>query len=78
MDDFTEGLMDFNDLGVWLKGLLAAVIGGAANSVAVMIADPQSFNFNDGAARLGIVAAVSAVFSAAFYLKQSPLPGVKL
>lgn len=59
---------------VWLKGLLAAAIGGAATSVGVMVADPLSFNFQDGAGRLATVAGVSALVAVASYLKQSPLP----
>lgn len=59
---------------VWFKGLVSAVIGGVANSVTVMIVDPQAFNLQDGIGKLGTVAAVSAILSAAFYLKDSPLP----
>jgi hypothetical protein len=58
----------------WLYGLLSVVIGGAANSVTVMIIDPVQFNFNEGLSKLGAVAGVSALVSACLYLKQSPLP----
>jgi len=58
----------------WLKGLISAVIGGAANSITVMIVDPIAFNLNEGASKLGVVALVSAILAAAMYLKQSPLP----
>lgn len=58
----------------WIKGLVSAVIGGAANSVTVMIVDPIAFNMQDGAGKLGMVALVSAIVAAAMYLKQSPLP----
>jgi len=61
----------------WLKGLISAVIGGAANSITVMIVDPLVFNLQDGASKLYTVALVSAIVSAAMYLKQSPLPGRK-
>lgn len=57
----------------WFKGLLSAAIGGAANTVSVMIADPATFNFTNLRA-LGAVALTSAIVSAAMYLKQSPLP----
>ena len=60
---------------VWFKGLISAIIGGAANSVTVMIIDPQQFNLGDGGDKLGVVALVSAIVSAAMYLKSSPLPG---
>ena len=58
----------------WLKGLISAVIGGAANSITVMIVDPIAFNLNEGSGKLGVVALVSALLAAAMYLKQSPLP----
>lgn len=63
------------DWQLWLKGLIAAVIGGAANAVTVMIVDPAAFNFSDGGHKLLTFAGVSALISAALYLKQSPLPG---
>lgn len=58
----------------WIKGLVSAIIGGAANSVTVMIVDPESFNFDTGLQKLGAVAAISAIVSAAAYLKKSPVP----
>ena len=58
----------------WIKGLVSAVIGGAANSVTVMIVEPASFNFQEGIGKLGTVALVSAIVAAALYLKKSPLP----
>ena len=61
----------------WLKGLISAIIGGAANAVTVMIVDPTTFNINDGLVQLGQVALVSSIVSAAMYLKQAPVPGDK-
>lgn len=58
----------------WIKGFVGAVIGGAANSITVMIVDPLAFNLQEGAGKLGTVAIVSMIVSAALYLKQSPLP----
>lgn len=58
----------------WLKGLLSAIIGGAANSITVMVVEPTSFNLQEGLSKLLSVAAVSAIVAAAMYLKQSPLP----
>lgn len=57
----------------WLKGLIAAVIGGAANSVVAMVVDPVAFNFQD-LPKLGKLAACAALISLAFYLKQAPVP----
>ena len=58
----------------WLKGLISAAIGAAANAVTVMIVDPQAFNLYENAGKVGMVAAVSAIVAVAMYLKQSPLP----
>lgn len=58
----------------WLKGLISAIIGGAANSITVMVVDPLTFNMRGGAGKLGTVALISAIVAAAMYLKQSPLP----
>lgn len=60
---------------VWLKGLAAAAIGGAANGVTAIIVAPESFNLQAGWKNLASMCAVSAVVSIALYLKQSPVPG---
>lgn len=62
---------------VWLKGLVAAAIGGAANSVALLIVDPMTFNFGEGIGRVKTVALTSALLSVAMYLQKSPLPNGK-
>lgn len=62
------------DWRTWLRGLGAAVIGGASNAITLLIVDPTEFNFDGGFGRVWKVAAVSAILSAAFYLKQSPIP----
>ncbi|HLI30100.1 MAG TPA: hypothetical protein VKV79_03240 [Terriglobia bacterium] len=61
---------------IWLKGLIAAVVSSAANSISVLIADPHHFNPGavGGFRNLGLVALVSAIVGAALYLKQSPVP----
>jgi hypothetical protein len=64
----------------WIKGLMAAFIGGGANAVTVIIVDPINFNpLQGGAMKVLMVALVSGCISAALYLKASPLPngGVK-
>lgn len=63
------------DWKVWVKGLAAAVIGGAANAVTLFIVDPSAFTFADGGKKLLSFVAVNAVVALALYLKQSPLPG---
>jgi hypothetical protein len=65
---------------LWLKGLISAVIGGVANSIGLMIADPATFNLVEGLPKLKTAAIVAAIVALAFYLKASPLPegsGVK-
>ena len=67
---------------IWLKGMLAATIAGAANGVITGFAavgiDPGHFNLQAGFRNTLGIAAISAVMSAiigvAAYLKQSPLP----
>ena len=67
---------------IWLKGLLAAGIAGAANGIITGFAavgiDPQHFNLQAGLRSTLAIAGISAVMSAmigvAAYLKQSPLP----
>lgn len=58
----------------WLKGLLSAIIGGAANGVTVMIIDPLQFNFSEGGSKLLTIVLVSGLVSGAMYLKSSPFP----
>lgn len=61
-------------MNAWVKGLLAAAIGGAANTITVVIVDPVNFNLVTGAGKVATVAAVGAIMSAAAYLKKSPIP----
>jgi hypothetical protein len=59
----------------WLKGIIGAAIGGAANGVTVLIVAPDAFNFGEGLGKLEAVMAAGALVSVSMYLKQSPLPG---
>jgi hypothetical protein len=67
---------------VWVKGLAAAAIAGAANGMTTGLAavgiDPAHFNLQSGLRATLAVAGASALMSAAVavaaYLKQSPLP----
>ena len=59
---------------VWIKGLIAASIGGVANTVGLMIVDPLTFNLQEGFYPLLKAGATAAIISAALYLKQSPIP----
>lgn len=58
----------------WLHGLIGAAIGGGANAITTMIIAPAQFNLQEGYKNVLMSAIVSAIVSAALYLKQSPLP----
>ena len=68
---------------VWLKGMVAAGISGAAGGVMTGLAavgiDPGHFNLSAGmgaTVRIGAAAAlINAVIGVAAYLQKSPLPG---
>ena len=60
---------------LWLQGLGAAAVGGAATSISTMAIAPESFNFGPGMKKVGMVAFVGALISVSAYLKQSPVPG---
>jgi hypothetical protein len=68
---------------LWLKGMIAAGIAGAANGVMTGFAavgiDPSHFNLQSGfhntMAIAGVSAGMSSIIAVAAYLKQSPLPG---
>lgn len=59
---------------VWLRGAIAAAVGGGANGITVMVIKPEDFNFTVGWSALWQFTAISAVVSLALYLKQSPVP----
>jgi len=70
-------------LHIWLKGLLAAGISGAAGGMMTGLAavgiDPGHFNLQAGigaTCKIGAAAAIiNAVIGVAAYLQKSPLPG---
>lgn len=74
--------MKLAGIELWLKGLLAAGISGAAGGVLTGLAalgiDPQHFNLQAGMGatmRIGAAAAlINAVIGVAAYLQKSPLP----
>ncbi|MGA2481733.1 MAG: hypothetical protein ABSF92_01280 [Candidatus Acidiferrales bacterium] len=67
---------------LWLKGIAAAAISGAAGGVLTGFAavgiDPQHFNLQAGIGdtlRIALAAAlINAVIGVAAYLQKSPLP----
>ena len=74
--------MNITRIEIWLKGIAAAAISGAAGGVLTGFAavgiDPQHFNLQAGiGATLRIAAAaavINAVIGVAGYLQKSPLP----
>lgn len=59
----------------WLKGLIAAVVGGTATAALAVFTSPEIFqSLEDPWYTLGKVSAGAAVFNALAYLKQSPVP----
>jgi hypothetical protein len=77
-----ESSVLLNRVEVWLKGMVAAAVSGAAGGVLTGFAavgiDPQHFNLQAGmGATLRIAAAaalINAVIGVAAYLQKSPLP----
>lgn len=71
-----------HQIHIWLKGILAAAISGAAGGVltgfAALGIDPQHFNLQAGMSstfHIGEAAAlINAVIGVAAYLQKSPLP----
>jgi hypothetical protein len=67
---------------IWLKGILAAAISGAAGGgltgFAAVGIDPQHFNLQAGMGATlriaGAAALINAVIGVAAYLQKSPLP----
>lgn len=59
---------------LWLRGLLAAFVSSAANSLAVWTIDPADFNLETGLVKIAKVALVSGLIGGALYLKQHPTP----
>lgn len=57
----------------WIKGLVAAVISGAASAIVLVIVDPVTFPLSD-LSRVGTAAVVSGVVAGAAYLQKSPFP----
>lgn len=63
----------------WVKGLVSAASGALVSGLAVSIADPMKFGFEnpENIKRLIFVCGVTAAVAVLSYLKQSPLPNGK-
>jgi len=74
--------MNVTRFELWLKGIIAAAISGAAGGVLTGFAavgiDPQHFNLQTGTGatmRIAVAAAlINSVIGVAAYLQKSPLP----
>jgi len=64
-----------NSFRQWLRGLISVAISSAASGVALVVADPQSFNLQHGLPKLAEVCAVLAMVHVALYLQKSPIWG---
>ena len=60
----------------WLNGVIGGFIGAAANTITLVIVDPNTFSptSTGGWKHLGISILVSGGVGAALYLKQNPTP----
>lgn len=58
---------------IWLKGLLAAIVGGAAISGTAALNDPTLLSSQEGWNRLGIAALSGGAVGLCGYLAKSPL-----
>jgi hypothetical protein len=67
---------------IWVRGLLAAFVGGGSGSVTTGLAsmgiDPEHFNLNAGLHHMlnlmGAVFLINGLVSVCLFLKQSPIP----
>lgn len=60
----------------WFHSLIAAVVGGAANTLSAVLVAPDQFNFSHaGMIKLAEMAGAGALISLVMFLKQSPVPG---
>ena len=74
--------MNITRLEIWLRGILAAAISGAAGGILTGFAavgiDPQHFNLQAGTGATFHIALAAALINAAIgvaaYLQKSPLP----
>ena len=75
------GLGDL-DFAEWLRGLLAAFVGGGASAITsgitVSAMDSKDYNLAEGAGKLyslmGVLFMVNGLLSAAMFLRNKPVP----
>lgn len=62
---------------IWIHGLAATTISAAATAVTVTLLAPEKFKLPDDLFLLGKVSLGAGIYSAACYLKKSPVPQLK-
>lgn len=62
-----------NSFIIWLRGLLSVAISSAASGIALVVADPMSFNLQKGLPKLLEVCGVLALVHVGLYLQKSPI-----
>ncbi len=66
-----------SNLKIWIHGLFAAVIGGAATAASAALVDSGTFNFSHaGLMALGKISLTAGAIATIAYLKQSPVPAI--
>lgn len=69
--------MNWTNLKVWIHGLAAAAVSGAASAVSGCVALPTVFTFDkNGVANMIKLAVPPAIIAVALYLKKSPVPAL--
>lgn len=58
----------------WFKGLIAAFVSGAVNTLTNIAIDPVAFNLHEQWKKTLFAAIVAGGMGAALYLKQAPVP----
>ena len=58
----------------WLKGLLSAVIAGAAAGLTAVLVAPMNMDDPNIFTKLGIIAGINALVAATMYCMKSPFP----
>ncbi len=57
----------------WLRGLVSVAVSSGASGVALVVADPQSFNLHQGLPKLAEVCGGLSLVHVALYLQKSPI-----
>jgi len=67
-----------NKFTAWFGGLISAIAGAIVTVIPANYIAPQVFNLQDGFYNLLMLCYQPAAVAVLLYLKQSPLPGMKI